>query len=240
METFEDYKARLMSRFNSDSIPPSEWRIAANIMNKVSEDGMLKPFYGYTSVFSLGALDSDKCRAPYDLISQRLKDLVILLPVDTFHLTLHTFWNQNNSSSVEEVDRRFNESYGSIKSAMDEISAIYQDREIEMFSPGVSTNGTDVISLKFIPASDDSYRIIMDLFQRMETICPLGQPYVPHISFAYFKRMIYSNEQIAEIYKAIEDANNAYGNIHIKLPITSLEVMKHFIMSSYIPLQLSD
>ena len=149
-------------------------------------------------------------------------------------------WNQNNSSSVEEVDRRFNESYGSIKSAMDEISAIYQDREIEMFSPGVSTNGTDVISLKFIPASDDSYRIIMDLFQRMETICPLGQPYVPHISFAYFKRMIYSNEQIAEIYKAIEEANNAYGNIHIKLPITSLEVMKHFIMSSYIPLQLSD
>lgn len=240
METFEDYKARLMSRFNSDSIPPSEWRIAANIMKKVSEDGMLKPFYGYTSVFSLGALDSDKCRAPYDLISHRLKDLVILLPVDTFHLTLHTFWNQNNSGSAEDVDRRFNESYESIKSAMDEITAIYQGREIEMFSPGVSTNGTDVISLKFIPASDDSYRVIMDLFQRMESICPLGQPYVPHISFAYFKRMIYSDEQIADIYKAIEEANRALGCIHINLPITSLAVMKHCIMSSYIPLKLSD
>ncbi len=235
MPSYDEYRKMLLDRFSSDTLNrPKKWKIAGNLVRKVSKEGFLQPFYGYTSIFDLSEAASAECRKRYDAFCGKAGSLVIPLPSPSFHLTLHTFWNENNSASPEEVNRRMEVSRPLIRKAMDEIMKKYGDAIINMISPGISTNGRDVVSMKFIPTSEKDYGILCSMFLKMEGICPLGQPYVPHISFSYFKVRDYKREEIDTIYDAIDSINSGFGATEIPIAVSSLGFRMHRMMDGYI------
>ena len=234
MNSFAEYRDGLFGKFEEDiKRVPEKWQVAGNLVRKVSKDGFLQPFYGYTSIFDLNDSDCAKCRERYDSFMEKAGELVIPLPASSFHLTLHTFWNQNNSGSVEEVDRRMAVSTPEIIETMEVVRNECSEDIIRMVSPGISTTWTDVVSMKFIPYSQHDYDILSSLFERMERICPLGQPYVPHISFSYFKVKEYSKEEIERIADAIKSTNARYGEACVTLNINSLRFCVHSDMTGY-------
>ena len=235
MPSYDEYRKMLLERFTSDiAIRPERWKIAENLVRKVSREGVLQPFYGYTSIFDLSEEASTECRKRYDAFCSIVENLVIPLPSQSFHLTLHTFWNENNSASPAEVDKRMELSRPLIKKAMDEMMREYGNSMIRMHSPGISTNGSDVVSMKFIPASEKDYNLLCTLFLKMEEICPLGQAYVPHISFSYFKVKDYGRQEIDTIYDAINSINKEFGNTEILIAVSSLGFRMHRMMDGYI------
>ena len=75
--------------------------------------------------------------------------------------------------------------------------------------------------------------ILSVLFARMERICPLRQPYIPHISFGYFKVKEYSMEEIERLNEAILSTNEKHGEALMTLNINSLRFCVHGDMSGY-------
>ena len=233
--SFDEYKGMLLERFRNDtSTRPECWKIADNLVRKVSKEGKLQPFYGYTSIFTLSEDDAGKCRGFCKTLFDKAGDLLIPLPVSSFHLTLHTFWNQNNCASISEVDRKMEISRPLIEETMDEIMKRYGNLHISMFSPGISTNGSDVVSMKFIPQGKEDFELLYSLFLMMERICPLSQQYIPHISLAYFKVRNYDKDEIKQIYDAIDLANDlGHGHTAIDIPVSSLRFKMHRMMDGY-------
>ena len=234
MDTFVEYRNGLFRRFEEDTKGvPEKWKIADNLVRKVSKDGCLQPFYGFTSIFDLNDSDSAKCLERYTSFMEGAGKLVIPLPASSFHITLHTFWNQNNSGSIEEVNRRMAVSTPEIIEVMKWVRKEYGEEVIRMVSPGISTAWTDVVSMKFIPYCQHDYDILSVLFARMERICPLRQPYVPHISFGYFNVKEYSMEEIERLNEAILSTNEKHDEALMTLNINSLRFCVHGDMSGY-------
>lgn len=209
---YDEYRTYVLEKYAHDSsIFPDEWRISEKLVRKVSPAGELMPFYGYTSVFRLSDTDKEKCRRLHDMFMSDIGHLVVDLPSDTYHITLHTFWNQNNSVTAENVDARMAVSMPLVKAAFKRFREEYAGRSIRMTALGVSSDGSDVISLKFIPSAEEDYKFLMSLFDEMETICPLGQMYLPHVSLGYFQARNYTKEEISLIFSTIGKYSKDHG-----------------------------
>lgn len=230
---YNEYKNFVLEKYGSDSsIFPKEWCISEKLVRKVSPEGLLKPFYGYTSVFKLDDNDIAKCQSLHDMFMDRIGGLVVDLPAETYHITLHTFWNQNNSGSIDNVENRMAVSLPLIKDAFKTIRKDYAGKKIHMTALGVSSDGSDVISIKFLPSAEKDYELLMSLFLEMEKICPLGQIYLPHVSLGYFQARMYSDEEIACIFSSISKFSKGYG-FEIAMDVDHLVAESHERMDCY-------
>lgn len=222
----------IINKFNNDSANrPEEWVISPKLIKKVTIDGDFQPFYGYTSVFPLPLYAIEKLKSISSSFLEEVNGLLIPLPFDTYHITLHTFFNQNNVKNLDEVDIKMDETKDIREEAFKTILYKYKGHKITLNCLGISSDGSDVVSFKFVP-TEESSALLFELFKIMEGVCPLGQKYLPHISIGYFSQRNYSREEIDRVFDAIEKYSSLC-NFTFELDIDSLKFEKHYKMDRY-------
>ncbi|MBB3113353.1 hypothetical protein FHS18_005465 [Paenibacillus phyllosphaerae] len=211
---YETYVSFLeQKRIRDMSQRPEEWVISNSLPKKITKDGQMNHFRGSTSVIRLSLPDREACQAAQTRLLRELGSRLVPLLPETFHLTIHCFSNENNTPGgvqavLADVDKR----EGEIAAAFRLIAEQYGGQSIRMRSLGASTNGKDVASVKYAPASERDYTILMDLYNRMNKLFPENGDYVPHVSLAYFKLEKLSKEEIDNLYATLEQ-------IHEELPL---------------------
>ena len=97
---------------------------------------------------------------------------------------------------------------------------------------GVSTSGKDIVGIKFVPASEEDYDILIELFNRLEGIYPLGEFFVPHVSLGYFQLRPYGPEEVADLYETLHQLNREM-NLTIELDVAELVYQHHYHMNDF-------
>lgn len=119
-----------------------------------------------------------------------------------------------------------------VKKAFEEIRQKYGKFIIRMRALGVSSDCSDVVSIKFVPCEEKDYDLVMELFGYIEDICTLAKPYLPHISLGYFKAKEYSKEELERLFSTIRE--NAEGHsFTVDMAVEDLVYETHEAMSGY-------
>lgn len=234
MLEFREYVKSVERKYFEESNYYTEtWTISKKIEKKIGGDGSFLPFYGFTTVFRLKDEHWKKCCDLAQSITGEVGDLLTILPKPTYHITLHTLWNENNTEGGREVvAKRMAVDKKKVERAFREIREKYWDKTIRMRALGVSSDCTDVVSIKFVPDSEEDYRLVMKLFDYIEDICTLGKPYFPHISLGYFKAKAYSKEELERLFYTIR--RHAEGcSFTVDMAVADLVYETHENMSGY-------
>lgn len=229
-----DFPERLtLSFLQNMTNMPKEWTISDRLSEKITPDGKLRPFYGSTSVIALSEQDGALCRKVQDDLFTRHADMFVKLHPETFHLTIHAFSNPYSvSPDIDEIKKNMAAFEPLIQEEFRAIGRLYKDKKIRMRALGTSTGGGDVISLKFIPATEADSYMISDLFDRLEKLYPLHKPYIPHVSLGYFKLKQYKPSEIAGLYDTLRLLNAGAG-FEIELEVNHLAYQHHYHMNDF-------
>lgn len=232
-EDYAAYTRSLLEKFERNTTEvPEQWVMSDRLSEKITEDGQLQPFFGATSVIMLSQRDTAACRDVQDRLWAKHGDMFVKLNPETFHLTIHAFSNVYSvSSDVEEIRREIAGLEGGIREEFARIAADYAGRTIKMKALGTSVGGRDVISLKFVPCASDDFALLSDLFNRMERLYPLGQPYMPHVSLGYFKIRPYERAEIAALFETLRELNEA--PFEIELEVNRFVYQIHYHMNDF-------
>lgn len=232
--TFREYVEELTGNFERDMANrPEEWIISDRLSEKVTPDGKMNPFFGATSVIKLSEEDRGKCwRIQQELWEHHGNMLVELLP-ETYHLTIHAFSNVYNvSQNIDEIRAEMESLEGRIGEEMLRVGEIYGDTVIRMRALGTRTGGKDAVSINFVPAEERDFQVLADLYNRFETIYPLGNPFIPHVSLSYFKVKKFGREEFHRLYDTL-DRLNAGTKFDILLDVRNFVYQHHYHMNDF-------
>lgn len=234
MQSFSEYLNEVNRKYEKESsLYPSVWTISNKIEKKIAPDGAFLPFYGFTTVFKLKEYDWSKCNTLAELVKKDIVDLLTILPASTYHITLHTLWNNNNTEGGREaIAKKMAEDLPKLKKAFRLIMKKYGNTSIRMKALGVSSDCSDVVSIKFVPATEKDYNTLNELFGYIEGICPLGKPYLPHISLGYFKAKQYSMNELERLFSSIKKYSSGHS-FFVDMAISDLVYETHEDMSGY-------
>lgn len=234
MTTFQQYVKDLAHSFENDMKQvPGEWIISEGLEAKVTADGRMNDFFGATTVIRLGEQDLTRCVGIQEELFRRHPEALVRIEPSTFHLTIHALSNVYSVSADEAAIRAdIRRLEPMLEAAFRGIGERYGDRLIAMRCFGASTAGKDVVSLKFYPASAGDYETLISLFDRIETIFPLGRRFVPHVSLGYFRLRSYGREEIDALYETLQSLNDR-GAFEIRLPVRDFVYQHHYSMNDF-------
>lgn len=214
---------------------PCNWKVSPKLIEKITEDGEMKEFFGDTSVIRLEETDIEKCRKLQAMLLEQNGDMFVKILPKTFHVTIHAFNNANNvKESKSNLENVVKKTQAIVKEEFVRICKEYGGRKVKMRSIGISINtAKDVVSIKFIPSKEADYDLLIDLFNRFENIHPLKSFFVPHVSLAYFKLKKYDENEIKRIYERLKVLNNE-NDIEIELDIDNFVYQHHYHMNDFV------
>lgn len=214
---------------------PASWSVSPALGRKISEDGRMQDFFGATTVLKLSQEDKARCR----IVQGKLFDglglpLVPILPV-TFHVTVHALSNPYSvpGGTPDAVLADMERKRESVSGLFRTIRSLYAGRRIRLRTLGPSTNAKDVVSIKLAPIGGEDAELLTDLFGRLEELHPLGKPYVPHVSLAYFLPRLYSGSQIAALYDRLRVLDQEAGRFELTLDILDMAYQHHYHMNDF-------
>lgn len=198
IETLEQFKNRVYE-FEYNSVFPDElgrFKTNDSLNRKVAADGSILPYIGNTIVFILNE-DSKQT----ELLKKRIlwiqemlytgcnKMLAEQLSANTLHMTLHDLKNglpgQLSMEEIQAVGRR-------AKKELEELKRESWTIKLQTTCVFNMVNTSVVLGLE--PCTDDDCRRLMELYEKLECIVPLGYPMTPHITLAYYKPGIYCSD----------------------------------------------
>lgn len=231
---YEEFIDRVSSAFSSQIWNvPKKWNISAPLRDKVSSNGDFLPFYGYTSVFRLSKEDRNICRSIQERLFEKNGDMFVVLPCETFHVTAHEYANVYTvSKSMDEIDEENNKVMPLIRSFFCDLYDRYRDTRITLKALGPSSNGSDVVSIKFIPDSKDDCALLEYIFDKSEQIWPVGKKYTPHVSLGYFKLQEFSRTQIDSLYSDMQLISKTI-DYKVSFSVGDLVFQRHFDMKDF-------
>mgnify|MGYP001259443703 CR=1 FL=1 len=231
---FGNYTEQLIARFDRDRKEmPVQWTISEKLLEKITEDGKMKPFYGATTVMKLSEQDKAACKAVRDRLFAEHGNRLVGLEPDSYHLTVHALSNVYNVANDNElILRSIRNTEPKVEAEFRTIAHLYSRSTIRMRALGVSTGGKDIVGIKFVPVSESDYTILIDLFERMEKVYPLGEFYVPHVSLAYHQIRHHGPQEVAALYDALTRINLDL-ELTIELEVASLVYQHHFHMNDF-------
>lgn len=232
--TYQEDMNRWQSRFDRDmnemAVP---WVISHKLVEKITSEGTMKPFYGATTVYRMSERDRTACKAARDRLFERHSKQIAGLAPDTYHLTVHALSNVYNVANDNALIRRsMEETEPRVIAAFREIARLYANRTIAMRALGISTAGKDIIGIKFVPASRNDYTLLIDLFDRMEAVYPLKELYVPHVSLGYHQIRHHTPEEVADLYETLRDINRDI-DLTIELAVADMVYQHHYDMGDF-------
>lgn len=231
---YEEFIDRVCSAF-SDQVwnVPKKWNISIPLRDKVSEDGHFLPFYGYTSVFKLSDGDRKICRSIQEELFAKNREMFVPLPPETFHVTAHEYANVYTvSKDTAAIDAANAKVMPGIIRFFHDLNGRYRDTVITLKALGPSTNGSDVVSIKFIPEKKEDCDLLEYIFDEAERIWPVGRKYTPHVSLGYFKLVDFSKEKIDSLYSDIQKISKSI-DFKVNFSVGDLVFQRHFDMQDF-------
>ena len=210
-EDLSRFRARTRG-FSSDSLPPppAPLTTAPGLTAKVGPAGELLPFAGDTVVFPLPARAKAAAACLQDLLHHRCGGLLAQrLPPDSLHLTLHDL---NSGPAGASLTARMD---AARPQAEEILSKLREEPPIPMRSTWVFSMASTSVVLGLEPRDDAACLRLMDLYDRFQSVVPLGYPLTPHITLAYYRPGVYGQEELHPLRGALTTA--AWGAVELEL-----------------------
>ncbi|RED55960.1 hypothetical protein [Cohnella lupini] len=232
--TFEEYSEHLTTLFTTNmNKVPIPWVISNKLSEKITLSGEMKPFYGATTVIKLSEQDKSACIAIRNRLFAKHGNCFAKLETDTYHLTIHALSNVYNVAKDDELIRqRIRDIEPMVEAAFRLFAKQYGRDKIRMKALGVGTSGKDIIGLKYVPCEESDYAILIDLFNILEKVYPLGEFFVPHVSFGYFQIRDYRDGEITALYETLNQLNSEM-DLTIELDVSELVYQHHYHMNDF-------
>lgn len=181
METYRRFLDRIEAFEVSDgNFGAGAFSIDPALLNKVNGDNRFKPFFGDTVVFDLNANAKAAVNGYIDELYSAAGECFCerLLP-HTLHMTLHDL----SSTAASVGGEVFNKA--AVEKKRDEVKALGGGKIAVRGKNIFNMVGTSIV-LGLYPVSAADYRRLMRLYSVFDDVKPLGYPFTPHITLAYY------------------------------------------------------
>ena len=229
MENLQAFHARV-DGFQHDSLPhESALTTKPLLVEKVAQDGTLRPFFGNTMIFDLPqAVQLQIAQWQVTLHHRCGWMFAQSLAPDTLHMTLHDLLNGVDEAALAESVRQTGEQ---AKSILAELRKDVQPIHLTSTLAFNMTNGS--VCLGFAPDTEDDCARLMGMHARFQQVVALNYPLTPHVTLAYFKPGIYGPEEVAQLAGALAEIN-ALPKVHLTVDGECLHYYRFEDMNTYI------
>lgn len=197
----------------------------SSLCKKVNSDNTFKNFYGDTVVFKLDSAVKNKLEKLVDLLYAAAPECFCQrLKADTYHVTLHDLCSSENFSEVEHEIAANSDAIR--QSAWKE----YATAKIKFRSNFIFNMVCTSLVLGVCPADEGDYTRITQLYNVIDAIKPLGYPFTPHITLAYFNFNGFNARSAEKLQKIVNRLN---GEIQIDFHAQGLYYQHFDSMNRY-------
>ena len=229
MENLQAFHARV-DGFQHDSLPhESALTTKPLLVEKVAQDGTLRPFFGNTMIFDLPqAVQLQIAQWQVTLHHRCGWMFAQSLAPDTLHMTLHDLLNGVDEAALAEPVRQTGEQ---AKNILAELCKDVQPIHLTSTLAFNMTNGS--VCLGFAPDTEDDCARLMGMHARFQQVVALNYLLTPHVTLAYFKPGIYGPEEVAQLAGALAEIN-ALPKVHLTVDGECLHYYRFEDMNTYI------
>lgn len=213
----EDYIYRSLPEWETFSTNP-------NLEKKVDITGAFQPFYGNTVIFDLSEetkqvlqnLQEELYGSAGWMISQKLDSA-------TFHMTLHDL--VNGPELTDNLKLRMQEAEIKSKAILESWKEL---PPLHMKATWVFNMVNTSIVLGLVPADEETWSRLDEMYTALESVVPLGYALTPHITMAYFKPGTYTQYDLNCLRHALH-----HVEIDIPLILKNLVYQEFWDMNHY-------
>lgn len=197
----EDYIYRSLPEWETFSTNP-------NLEKKVDKTGIFQPYYGNTVVFDLREetkqvlqnLQEELYQSAGWMLSRKLDSA-------TFHMTLHDL--VNGPELTDNLKLRIQEAEIKAKQILTQWQNL---PPLNMKTTWLFNMVNTSIVLGLVPADEEPWRRLDEMYTALEAVVPLGYALTPHITMAYFKPGTYTHYDLNCL-------RNALNHVEIDIPL---------------------
>lgn len=183
------------------------FRTAGSLPDKVDGDGMLKPFFGETTVFLLPDGLKDALMEEQQRLYEAAGDMLCVqrLSRESLHMTLHDLWNEG------EREKRPAPGYSheQICRTLDGMRRDYPEGVRLRAVTTMNMVNTSVV-MGLVPASEPDGWALGDMYSRLNELHPLLYGLTPHITLAYYRPGVYTEDDWSKLKAAFEVAGYTF------------------------------
>ena len=212
-----------------DSIfPEGEERLfttGRKLPDKVDSSGFLKPFFGETTVFLLPDGLKDAIIESQNRLYEKAGDMLCVqrLSRDSLHMTLHDLWNEGERETRPAPAY----SHEQVCRVLESICRDYPDGVRLRVICTMNMVNTSVV-MGLIPASEPDGWSLSDMYSRLDELHPLGYGLTPHITLAYYRPGVYTEEKWSRLKEAFEVTGYSFA-----LSAEALHFQRFYDMERY-------
>ena len=230
METYQEFLDRIGSFEKKEADFGGAFRANPSIAQKADGDGRFRGFYGDTVVFTLdGPVKGRLARYAQALYQAAPECFCERLRPDTFHMTLHDL---SSAGSLRDVAEAVFENELRVVEALGELRRRGAAGTIRMKSKCVFNMVDTSLVLGLYPAGEGDYLRLMELYAVFDRVRPLGYPFTPHITLAYYNVNGFGREAAGRLEAAVRRLNDR--ELEIGLDIGRLCYQKFRSMNDYV------
>lgn len=217
INTLEDYIHASMPGWGDFATNP-------NLEQKVSREGVLLAYSGNTVVFLLDEDTRAQLRQLQRSLYQAAPEMLANpLQESTFHMTLHDLIN----GKPEEFGLR--KQMDDVRETVIPMLARWKKMPpLRMRTTCLFNMVNTSIVLGLAPADNDSWQRLDELYTALESVVRLGYAMTPHITLAYFRPGIYTQDQVQRINCALGQAEMAVTLQPKDLVLQNFTDMNHY------------
>lgn len=217
LNILEDYIWRSLPEWDDFATNP-------NLRKKVAGDGSFLPFYGNTTVFDLTA-EAREALTELQTFLYAHAGFLLAQKLDpaTFHMTLHDL--ENGSEYSDSLQLRMQVAEGRVKQMLTQWKT---GKPLRMKATWLFNMVNTSIVLGLTPADEVSRQRLDEMYMALESVVPLGYALTPHITMAYFKPGIYSQQELDCLRQALRPVE-----LEVELRMENLVYQEFFDMNHY-------
>lgn len=217
INTLDDYICSSMPQSGAFATNP-------NLRKKVDEEGKLLPFVGNTVVFLLEDESKEDLYRMQEMLYQAAPDMLAQpLQRSTFHMTLHDLANSQPEESGLYDYMKYTQ-----EQAVQILSQWKNDRPLRMKTTWLFNMVNTSIVLGLSPADDETWKQLDDMYMQLESVVPLGYALTPHITMAYFRPGVYTEEQVQRLSGALRKVELEFTLSMEQLVFQNFTDMNHY------------
>jgi hypothetical protein len=208
------------------------WIVPESLKAKVFEDGTLKPFFGDTIVSTLTLETSQQIKTIQDSLYQQNGIFATKLDYRQFHVTIHDL---NNGNQRKEIEDKMTESCVACRQIFTQLADYFRQYPEQAI---IKLEGTNVfpclnisLLLGLIPASDQDFRILLNVHNLFNEVVSLDYWLRPHITLAYFRPIKLSQPEIRNLSYLLAKHNPPQFQIQLDLKQLAYQIfedMNHY------------
>lgn len=188
----EDYIWRSLPEAGDFSTNP-------NLTKKVNPEGQFLPFFGNTVVFDLDSKAKEHLHSLQDELYRNSGWMLSRkLDPSTFHMTLHDL--VNGPELTEELKAEMTEAEAKVNHLLTQWRYL---PPLHMKTTWLFNMVNTSIVLGLVPADEESWHRLDEMYTALESVVHLGYALTPHITMAYFKPGIWSQYDMNYLRQAL-------------------------------------